>query len=58
MNAFLIATVTETRARAEELRQELHPLLRRAAERDAYPFVLFEGPLRALLPKATTGPKA
>ena len=42
MQAFIVATVTQTRSRAEELRKELHPLIPRAASRQAYPFVAFE----------------
>jgi hypothetical protein len=54
MQAFLVATVTETRQRAEELRKDLHPLIPRAA-RDAYLFMPFgELTLSSLLPKAAT----
>ena len=53
MQAFLVATVTQTRSRAEELRKALHPLIPRAASRQAYLFVSFEDlTLAALLPKA------
>jgi hypothetical protein len=36
MHGFLVATVTETRRRAEELKKDLSPLIPRAAWRDAY----------------------
>ena len=53
MKAFLVATVTQTRERAQELRKDLHPLIPRAAWRDAYLFTPFEDlTLAALLPKA------
>ncbi len=53
MRSFLVATVTETRQRAEELRKALHPLIPRSAARDAYLFLAFEDlTLAALLPKA------
>src|ERR1700674_5627566 len=53
MRAFIVATVTQTRERAEELRKDLHPLIPRAASRDAYLFIPFEDlKLAALLPKA------
>jgi hypothetical protein len=53
MRSFLVATVTETRSRAEELRKDLHPLIPRSAARDAYLFIAFEDlTLTALLPKA------
>jgi hypothetical protein len=55
MKSFLVATVTETWQRAEELRKDLHPLLPRAAARDAYLFIPFEDlTLTSLLPKAAT----
>jgi hypothetical protein len=54
MRSFLVATVTETRSRAEELRKDLHPLIPRSAARDAYLFIAFEDlSLGTLLPKAT-----
>jgi hypothetical protein len=54
MRSFIVATVTETRSRAEELRKDLHPLIPRSAARDAYLFIAFEDlTLAALLPKAT-----
>jgi hypothetical protein len=54
MRSFLVATVTETRSRAEELRKDLHPLIPRSAARGAYLFIPFEDlTLAALLPKAT-----
>jgi len=54
MRAFIVATVTQTRERAVELRKALHPLIPNAASRDAYLFVAFENlTLAALLPKAT-----
>ena len=53
MRAFLVATVTQTRERAEELRKDLHPLIPRSAARDAYLFIPYEDfTLTALLPKA------
>jgi hypothetical protein len=53
MHSFLVATVTETRARAEELRKDLHPQIPRSASRDAYLFIPFEDlKLTSLLPKA------
>jgi hypothetical protein len=53
MRSFTVATVTETRARAEELRKDLHPLIPRSAARDAYLFIPFEDlTLATLLPKA------
>ena len=53
MHSFIVATVTETRRRAEELRKDLHPLIPHAASRDAYLFIPFEGlTLTSLLPKA------
>jgi len=53
MRAFLVATVTRTRERAEELRKNLHPLIPHAASRGAYLFIPFEDlTLGALLPKA------
>jgi hypothetical protein len=41
MKSFVVATVTQTRSRADELRRDLHPLIPRAA-RGAYPFIAFE----------------
>lgn len=41
MRSFIVATVTETRRRAEELRRDLHPLIPRAA-RPAYRFIACE----------------
>jgi hypothetical protein len=53
MRSFLVATVTETRSRAQELRKGLHPLIPHAASRDAYLFTAFEDlTLATLLPKA------
>jgi len=53
MRSFIVATVTQTRQRAEELRKDLHPLIPHAASRDAYLFVPFEDlALTSLLPKA------
>jgi hypothetical protein len=53
MHSFLVATLTETRSRAEELRKDLHPLIPRSASRDAYLFIPFEQlTLATLLPKA------
>jgi hypothetical protein len=52
MHSFLVATVTETRGRAEELRKDLNPLIPHAA-RQAYLFIAFEDlRLTSLLPKA------
>ena len=57
MHSFIVATVTETRARADELRKDLHPLIPRSASRDAYLFIPFENlKLTALLPKAAAMP--
>jgi hypothetical protein len=53
MKAFLVATATQTRERAEELRKDLHPLIPHAASRNAYLFIPFEDlTLAALLPMA------
>jgi hypothetical protein len=53
MQAFLVATVTQTRSRARELQKDLHPLIPHAAWRDAYLFIPFEDlTLASLLPKA------
>jgi hypothetical protein len=53
MQAFLVATVTQTRSRARELQKDLHPLIPHAAWRDAYLFISFEDlDLTSLLPKA------
>ncbi|HXI40972.1 MAG TPA: replication-relaxation family protein [Bryobacteraceae bacterium] len=53
MKSFLVATVTQTHGRAEELRKDLHPLIPHSGWRDAYLFIPFEDlTLRALLPKA------
>jgi hypothetical protein len=53
MRSFLVATVTETRSRAEELRKDLHPLIPRSAARDAYLFIAFEDlTFPSLLPRA------
>jgi hypothetical protein len=41
MQSFIVATVTQTRSRADELRRDLHPLIPRAAQA-AYQFVAFE----------------
>jgi hypothetical protein len=54
MKAFLVATVTQTRERAEELRKDLHPLIPRASWRDAYLFIPFDDlALTTLLPRAS-----
>jgi hypothetical protein len=51
MKSFVVATVTQTRSRAEELRKDLNPLIPRAA-REAYPFIPFEDlTLTSLLPR-------
>jgi hypothetical protein len=53
MRSFIVATVTQTSARAEELRRGLHPLIPHAASRNAYLFIPFEAfTLVSLLPKA------
>ena len=53
MRAFIVATVPQTRERAEELRKGLHPLIPHAASRDAYLFIPFEDlTLGSLLPRA------
>jgi hypothetical protein len=41
MQSFIVATVMQTRSRADELRRDLHPLIPRAAQ-VAYPFIAFE----------------
>ena len=54
MHSFIVATVTETRSRAEELQKDLHPLIPHPASRGAYLFIPFEDlSLATLLPKAT-----
>jgi hypothetical protein len=54
MRAFIVATVTQTRKRAHELRKDLHPLIPHAAARDAYLFIPFEDlVITSLLPKAS-----
>jgi hypothetical protein len=59
MRAFLVATVTKTRERAEELRKDLHSLIPHAAWRDAYLFIPFEDlTLTTLLPKAAANATA
>lgn len=53
MRSFIVATVTQTRERAAELRKDLHPLIPHAASRDAYLFISFEDlALTSLLPRA------
>jgi hypothetical protein len=53
MHSFIVATVTETRTRANELKIDLHPLIPRSASRDAYLFIPFQDlKLTSLLPKA------
>jgi hypothetical protein len=42
MASFLVATVTQTRARAEELRSDLRDLIPHSAKRRAYPFLAFD----------------
>jgi len=42
MQAFIVATVTQARSRAVELRKELRPLIPRAASRQAYSFIAFD----------------
>ena len=54
MRSFIVATVTKTRERADELRKDLYPLIPRPASRDAYLFIPFDDlALTSLLPKAT-----
>ncbi len=58
MHSFLVATVTETRSRAQVLRKDLHPLIPRSAARDAYLFIPFEDlTLTSLLPKPRRLPR-
>jgi hypothetical protein len=58
MQSFIVATVTETRLRAEELRKDLQPLIPPDA-RHAYLFIPFEDlTLSSLLPKATASAAA
>jgi len=53
MQAFTVATITQTRARADALRKDLHPLIPHVAWRDAYLFIPFEDlTLDAVLQKA------
>lgn len=53
MNAFMVATITQTRARADALRKDLHPSIPHAAWREAYPFIAIQDlTLKALLPRA------
>lgn len=53
MQTFTVATITQTRSRADELRADLHALIPRARWRDAYPFIAFENlSLQSLVPKA------
>ena len=53
MRSFIVATVTQTRERAEELLKDLHPFIPHAASRDAYLFIPFEDlGLASLLPRA------
>jgi len=42
MPTFIVATVTQTRSRADELRKDLHPLIPHTAWRDAYRFLPFD----------------
>jgi hypothetical protein len=50
---FVVATVTQTPSRADELRRDLHPLIPHAAWRDAYLFIPFADlTLASLLPRA------
>jgi hypothetical protein len=54
MQSFIVATVTQTRSRAAELRRDLHHLIPRAA-RAAYPFIAFEDlTLEGLAPELLT----
>lgn len=54
MRSFIVATVTETPRRADELRRTLHPLIPHAKWRQAYPFIAFENlTVDALLRKST-----
>jgi hypothetical protein len=53
MHSFLVATVTQTRSRADELRKDLLPLVPRSASREAYLFIPFAKlTLATLLPRA------
>jgi hypothetical protein len=53
MHSFIVATVTGTRARAEQLQKDLHPLIPNSGARSAYLFIPFADlTLAALLPKA------
>jgi hypothetical protein len=55
MKSFLVATVTQTRSRAEELRKDLLPLIPNLAAREAYLFIPFADlALPSLLPKVAT----
>ena len=56
MPAFLVATVTQTRSRAKELRKDLQTVIPRAARRRAYPFIAFEDlTLAPLMPAVNSG---
>lgn len=51
MQAFTVATITQTPSRAEELRKALLPLIPRPASRQAYPFIPFSDfKIESLLP--------
>ena len=49
MPTFVVATVTQTRSRADELRKDLHPLIPHPAWREAYRFLPFDDLTVALL---------
>jgi len=56
MQAFTVATVTQTRPRVLELRKALYTMIPRAASRQAYPIVAFEDyMLSALCPAISSG---
>jgi len=42
MTTFIVATITETRSRADALRNDLHPMIPRPSWRAAYRFIAFE----------------
>lgn len=55
MTAFIVATVTQTRSRAKELRDDLQSLIPNAAGRRAYPFIAFEDLILASFVPASIG---
>jgi hypothetical protein len=53
MPTFVVATVTQTRSRADELQKDIYPVIPHSAWRDAYLFIPFDNlTLASLLPKA------